>query len=198
MNVISLGSNCHPAHWLKKTGVQNVSYPFDWLLSPSHLGLSYCIENLENRFSTFLDRVTMNARGHCVSEHFPSTELFHHAHLLAPDEQVRIDERTKLEKRAERLLESISAENTLFIYCYSRDLRPPTREQLATFEDSVFRLLGLYPSASLLVYFMRNDAEPDIPFDASHERLIVKNYIRDTSVDKVWGTAPEFIEALAK
>ncbi len=65
-------------------------------------------------------------------------------------------------------------------------------------DAAMFTLLKMFPSSSLLVYFMRNDVEPDISFDASHERLIVKNYVRDTSVDKVWGTAPDFIQALAE
>lgn len=101
--LVSAGPNCHAAQWLKKLNIQTDSYPFDWLLSDSHIGLDYCLRQLRSRFSDFLNDLSLNERGHVVSSINPKTEFFHHADLLSDDLNLREIEVQKLNRRANKL-----------------------------------------------------------------------------------------------
>lgn len=50
--VVSLGTWCATALWMKRKGLKAASYPFDWIVSRPHL-VQRCIED---GFQTFLDR----------------------------------------------------------------------------------------------------------------------------------------------
>jgi hypothetical protein len=52
VNVVSLGSHCHVAHWLKEAGLRGWSGPFDWIFSAPGM----VRECLEDDFATLLDR----------------------------------------------------------------------------------------------------------------------------------------------
>jgi hypothetical protein len=200
MQLISLGCNCHVAYWLRKSGLQTRSFPFDWLLTPPHLGVRYVVENMKNRFSLFLQELSLNNRGHCISKHYPYAELFHHRDLISDTERLRDEEQTKLLRRAERFTSVASKEGLFFIYCYELKKSSSTEQALGTFKDSIHELLSMFSTAILLIYFLENDVDFSIPvgFEGFHERLIVKKYIRHTEIDKTWGTFPDFLNDLPR
>ena len=196
--IISLGCNCHPAYWLRKTGLASQSLPFDWLLTPAHLGLDYVVQVYRNRFADFLEDLKLNKRSHPVSSKYPNTELFHHHALINDDLRKRSEEEEKLSRRALRFMELVQ-EPVVFLYCYPVDVRSTRADRLARFSLSVDRLLEIFLHARLHVYLMY-DTDNALPseFISHRERFVVHSYKRDSSVDKLWGTEPEFLSGLGE
>jgi hypothetical protein len=88
--VISLGSLCHSAFFLKRLGWKNASYPFDWIFSNLWV-IQHCIQD---NFQAFLDKQyyvgvegDKKQQGH--SFYFPNglTMFNHHNPLLESDYQ---------------------------------------------------------------------------------------------------------------
>lgn len=198
MHIISLGANCHPAYWLRKSGLLRQSLPFDWLLMRRpHLGLDYVLDIYQNSFSSFLDGIHWNNRQHPVSDKHLYTEFFHHHALLDEDAKNRVAEFEKLKRRADRFMD-ISKHPAAFIYCYEMDQKSAAISALQKFSCSVDRALATWPNSQLYVYFMFDDllyAASDLI--GERDRLFVSRYYRDSSVNKTWGTMPEFILELA-
>ncbi|MGE0310858.1 MAG: DUF1796 family putative cysteine peptidase [Lautropia sp.] len=194
---VSAGPNCHVAHWLKLTGLQPASYPFDWLLSHSHEGLSYVHQNISSDFSMFLKDLEWNGRGHVVARAFSRTELFHHKALLSEREDERAAERAKLIGRVARLREALCIGDVTFVYGYHLTPASASAGALKTFARTVDDFLRDVSQARLLVYFMSDDSESTIQWEGpTSDRLSVAWYVRNTVVSRVWGEAPAFMEGL--
>src|ERR1700722_16453987 len=63
MRIVSLGAQCYPAWLIRRMGLRDAAYPFDWLWSDPMM-VAACIED---GFATFLDRrlhQTYGGKGH--------------------------------------------------------------------------------------------------------------------------------------
>jgi hypothetical protein len=107
--LVSLGCRCHPAWWMRKLNIRVLSLPFDWLLSPPHVGLDYALQLHTNGFDGWLDGLAPSALGHPVAARYPQVELFHHDALLSPDADVRDAERRRMARRAAAFADVVAA-----------------------------------------------------------------------------------------
>jgi hypothetical protein len=195
---VSAGPNCHAAQWLKKLNIQTDSYPFDWLLSESHVGLDYCLHQIRSRFSNFLNDLSLNERGHVVSSNHPKTEFFHHADLLSDDSHLREIEYSKLIRRANRLLQLLESNTEVtFLYSYHLSASTVTPLALQYFNKSISDFLHFTPNINLYIYFMNDNSVSDFKFnlqnpDLLKTRIILKYYYRNKSIHKTMGGCPQF------
>lgn len=195
--MISLGPNCHPAYWLRKSGVNVVSYPFDWLLSRPEIGLSYVSLNIESEFSNWLNNIVINKRGHVVSSNYPHVEFFHHLHLN--DIELGKAENEKLKRRAVRFLNSLDESND-YLYCYHLQKKFEVCDW-DNLQRQIENFLSLAPLSKLHIYFMNNSSysiDFKVIFDSMHRlssRCFFYLYNRDVLIHKTWGDCPEFLLA---
>ncbi len=74
---ISLGANCYVSEDLKKLGLRDCSYPFDWLFSDDFFGI---ISAIENNFSDFLSYNVLLQHNDNKSRYYNSTYKFSFFH----------------------------------------------------------------------------------------------------------------------
>jgi hypothetical protein len=198
MHIISLGCNCHPAYWLKKTKLNCQTFPFDWLLMRRpHLGIDYILDVYQKLFSDFTQDLTWNQRGHPVAKNYPLTEFFHHHSLLSEQVEDAILEREKLRRRIERFVQAVKRP-VKFVYCYFLYGESMSESAITHFSRSVDRLLQQWQQAELLVYFLSDDKTSlQLPILPVRKRLSVELYYRDKEIDKNWGAEPYFLSELA-
>jgi len=196
-NLVSLGANCHPAYWLRRHRLSQQAGPFDWLLSPSDVGLEYVAQMSETRFEHFLSDVCLNERGHPVASGYPHTEFFHHHNLLASDPEARRAERDKLARRAQRFLNICSGGKVKFLYCFDVDNLLEATLDESRFHESIDRLLQIWPQARLHLYFLSDFGifpELRAPHNADRVRLFC--YHRDKTLHEIWGQEPYFLRKI--
>lgn len=78
--IISLGENCNSAWYIKKVGLKNCSYPFDWTYSSPSI-----IENcIRDSFNKFLDKkfIFPTRSGNSAGHSFYHNNLFNHKNPL--------------------------------------------------------------------------------------------------------------------
>ena len=200
---ISLGSNCHPAYWLKILGLSSSYMPFDWTLS-SPSNLLACVNDLiENNFESWLSELSTNDRGNVIDSRFPSVELFHHKALISDDPSESSIEKQKLLRRSRRFLKAIKNKyNSYYIYYPLTDFK--THEP---FCDELIRFAEV-TQGSLLIYYVsdylengelapQNDIE--LYYNCAYQitptrfNTRIVHHRRDRRVDNIWGQEPDFL-----
>jgi hypothetical protein len=193
MILISLGSQCHPAYWIKQSKINPISYPFDWLYTPPWLGLDYVVQNINNNFSLWLadlERVDGGWRNNIVSKHYPYTVFPHYKRILS-DPSVK----EMLERRAKRFIETIKDSNKeiTFVYVYFLYKDSILPDHLNCFKDSVNEFLELVPTSKLIIYFADIHRSSNFCWNDDstwHPRVETFNYIRNKTNE--WLPLPEF------
>lgn len=183
MSYISLGSNCHPAYWLKNKNLRNFSTPFDWLLFDSTKGLDYILNCVETEFSFWLNDLYINSNKKPVSTYYPYVEFFHHTDIVSNKEHC-----DKLRIRSLRFLQEWNSNENIFVYCYRLN-KFNSSKNLEYFKTSVEKFLKK-TSNKLIIYFLDDVIHNN---DIKIEGCETYMYFRDKNISKVWGECPQFL-----
>lgn len=97
--IIPIGVDCEIANFLKKYGLRNAAFPFDWVVS--YNGVYKCIEN---NFESFVDPLINKINEHDI--------YFHHD--FDNDEK---HDKQKYMRRCKRLIDILETSNEEIIFC---------------------------------------------------------------------------------
>lgn len=118
--IIPIGMSCVMATQLKKRGLRQASYPFDWLLFPKEDALETVVELIQTRFKGFLERnhlvvdsnKVITGRVSVCDTVLNITFLHDFFSPQLPDEEL-ISNQAKYQRRIERFYHDISMGETV-------------------------------------------------------------------------------------
>lgn len=198
-----MGSNCHPAYWLKSLGLRTASMPFDWTLARPHELLACANDLIENNFENWLSELSKNHRGHVIDPQFPSVELFHHKSLISDDPSESQKEKDKLLRRGRRFMEAIkNRHNSYYIFYPLQHWKSHEQfcDELVRFSEAT--------RGNLLIYYVSdylNDGKPcpendiNLYYTCAYQIIPTRfntriiHHRRDRRLHNIWGQEPDFL-----
>ena len=198
---ISIGHNCLPAAHLQALGLRRESYPFDWLLTPTHLSIPYVHDLIASDFADFITDLRYNDQGHVMAARYPDTLFLHHdlianrCKVTTRFEPAPEDLRQVFARRAARFMAVLSQQPVLLIHAFDHC----RADCAADYVESVRRLLGLLERRAVdyrlaVVLYDDRPFEPGTDF-APLETLkpvFLTRFVRDRQVNPYFGATETF------
>lgn len=137
--IFSIGEACSCSISLRNAGLQNYSYPLDWLFGSDFIGRC---QLLSDKFNNFIDKddlefVYSERSAKCEAYHNKKNDLtFNHDFIIGiPFEEIYPEVLSKYKRRINRLLNKIScAKRTLIVY-----IEAPTKDHIEVSNDEIRR-----------------------------------------------------------
>ncbi len=154
--IFSLGDACSCTETLRLAHLQNISYPFDWLLDGD---FSLRAHILLNEFTDWFNKedlllVDSYKQNHVYTNQKTNITYIHDFYNDKSFDRAYEEVYDKYKRREERLLESLSKANTaLLVYVNSphkamisnNDIKDISQKLKAKYKDTVINILYFYP-----------------------------------------------------
>lgn len=195
--IISLGSDCHPAHILDYFKLRTKSYPFDWVYTIAYTGMEYVNDNIKTGFTKFVDKIVLNKWGEVASAWYENSAFFHFEGLLE-DKDLQL----KLFNRGKRFLKIFNNRKCKLLHCLTFE-GLTCKEEADRFIKSVNEFHTLSKHKHDLHIYIRFDESinENKEFCSYTEKELNKipntfavKYVRQFKEYGVWGDEKKYLE----
>lgn len=197
--IISVGSDCHPAHILDYLKLRKKSYPFDWVYTIAYTGIEYVNDNIKTEFKKFVDKIVLNKWGEVASAWYENSAFFHFEDLLENKEL-----QFKLYNRGKRFLKIFNRRKCKLLHCLTFE-GLTCKDEADRFIKSVYEFHTLSTQKHDLHIYIRFDEsiEENKEFcDYTEKKLntipntYAVKYVRHFKEYGVWGNENEYLDLL--
>ena len=196
--IVPLGNFCLPSHWLRESGLQFVSYPFDWVGTDD---VAVFVKYLENHFQGFFPKDYLESNNTIVGTHVGYVDkknkvlFFHCIDKDIPFDEAYTKANAMFGRRIERLYQNIAQAKKILFFnaCYKTYVQHKPEEILAMlqkiFPDKDISLLQLNlapefdgvsvheDGKNIIVYNLNYDMDKNIYTDRDAEMVqIMANF----------------------
>ncbi|HCA07082.1 DUF1796 family putative cysteine peptidase [Chryseobacterium sp.] len=192
--IIPIGRDCHPAYSLERLNIRVQSLPYDWIRLKSIMGLKIVRENIQERFTFFLDDLRKNEKGNSYAEKYPDAE-FTHSKAVISDPKLR----KTFERRCSRMMDIIECQSVAYLYTLSIN-GFKTSEDIDFFCGTVHDFTKILKTEDSLHMYIRFD-EHIINEEICHALLTriqkipqvyITKYSRQKEKFGIWGNEKEY------